>query len=411
MRFKVLGSILAIALAAPLVAQDATPDPFSAAIQDNTLDIARDTDGNLSGPGWDRLMTEADDAQFFLIGEQHATADIAIAAAKIHAGLAARDYEYMVVELGPWSTRHTEKLIREGTGELREYIATPGHQFILPFLMFAEEIDLVEQAVALSPHLGDALWGVDQEFLGAGPVILAELEKLAVTDDQKTAVAAFAAGSGANPMYLGVAPDKDIEALEAAFADASDDARELVSSIRLTHTVYGPFMRRTGTGYDANLMRENYMKDNFLTHFRTAEQRDGKAPKVSFKFGGYHLERGHSGTNVPSLGNFILEWSRSRGFTSVNVMMDCVGGEAYQIMQGGPGKCTSYALRDGSPILAALKGKEVALVDLAALRPMLSRQKELDDKTRDLILSYDYYLALSDVKTATPVADITLPDM
>ncbi|MDJ0643522.1 MAG: hypothetical protein QNJ15_11935 [Erythrobacter sp.] len=391
------------------LAQETQPSPFDDALSSAILPVKADAEGQLAGPGWKRLLREGNTAQFFLIGETHAVADIADAITQLHAGLAGQDYHYMVVELGPWSTRKAEALIRDPDASLGEYISTPGQQFVLPFLFFAEETALVEQAVALSRHEQDVLWGVDQEFLGAGPVLLELLERAAATPAQEQAVAAYAQGVGTNPMHTGTAPQQQIDALVAAFADADDATRKLTEGIALTHRVYGPFMRGTGPIFPANLERENYMKTNFLAHFRAAEARDGAPPKAVFKFGGYHMERGLSGTNVPALGNFIVEWGRSRGFDAVNLMVDCRSGEAYAIMKGGPDTCKPYALDRDSPLLAAVGEDKLALIDLKSLRPHLNRARDLDPKTRDLILSFDYYLTIRDVKPQTPLADLTLP--
>jgi hypothetical protein len=210
-------------------------------------------------------------------------------------------------------------------------------------------------------------------------------------------------------MYVGAAPQEEIDALVAAFADGSPEARELVDAIVLSHRVYGPFTRRTGPIYFGNLERENYLKRNFLMHFQSAEDRLGYAPKALFKFGGFHMERGLSGTNVPSFGNFVMEWGRARDFQTVHVMIDCLSGEAWAIQQNKPQPCTPYALEEDSPLFEALKGRETALVNLAALRPLLRSSTPIDAKTRDLILSFDYYLALSDVKAGTPGGDLSFP--
>ncbi len=67
-------------------------------------------------------------------------------------------------------------------------------------------------------------------------------------------------------------------------------------------------------------------------------------------------------------------------------------------MSGGPAPCKPYALDENSPLLAAIGDHDVALIDLAALRPALNRFKDLDPKTRDPVLSYDFYVAISNVE-------------
>jgi hypothetical protein len=398
-----------VTLSVTASAQDSKPD-FGELAKDHVYEIERSGPAEFNGDGWDRLINTASKVDFFLIGEQHAVRDIAQFELALHASLAPHGFDHMVVEVGPWSTRHAEALLRSGERDpLGQFIAAEGNRFTLPFLFFREEIDLVEQAIKLSPHSRQVLWGVDQEFLGAGPILLEKLLAMANTDVHRAAIDKLEKGIGSNFMYLGAAPEEDILALEMAFADGPDDARALVEAIKITHRIYGPFVRSTGPIYPANLERENYMKDNFLSHFRSAEQRLGDAPKAIFKFGGFHMERGLSGTNVPSFGNFVLEWGHSRGFNSTNLLVDCNGGEAYAIMSGGPAPCKSYALNEGSPLLNAIGDRSIALIDLAALRPSLSRHKDLDTKTRDLVLSYDFYVAIRDVTPQTPVADLTFP--
>lgn len=384
-------------------------DPFVAAIGNHVLEIERNEAGEMAGPGWDVLRERAEEAQFFLIGETHATADIALISAAIHRALAPKGYEHLVVEIGPWSTRFTEQLVRSGETTLADYIATPGKQFTLPFLSWTEEIALINQAIALSPHESHVLWGVDQEFVAGGPVLAPLLTQFAQTDTQVAAAEAFAKGSATNFAYLGAAPQEEIDALIAAFADGPQEARALVDAIALSHRVYGPFVRGSGPIYPANLERENYMKRNFIAHFSEAEARLGYPPKAMFKFGGYHMERGLSGTNVPSFGNFLMEWGNARDFATVHVMIDCLSGEAWAIQRNAPQPCSPYNLPEDSPILAALDGRDSGLIDLTALRPLLRSDTPVDARTRDLILSYDYYLGLRETKAGTPAADLTFP--
>ena len=409
MRMVLLGIGLACAIITPAHAQDDTTDIFVEKAQGAMLDITMDAEGQLSGPGFERLLDDATDAQFFLIGEQHAARDIALAQASLQRALAADGYDYFVVEIGPWAAAHAEAAIRSSPGGLRDYIQTPGQQFVLPFLYFEEEAALVEQAVSLSPKEEHVLWGVDQIFVGSGPVVLNALRPLARTQEQRAAVDAFARGVSSNFMYVGAAPDPAIEALLAAFGEDTGEGRKLTEALALTHRIYGPFIRGTGTAYEANLARENYMKANFLEHFRAAEARDGTPPKAVFRFGANHMARGRSSTDVPSLGDFATEWGRSRDFRVVNVMFDCLGGEIYAIQPGGPAPCESEVLQPGSPLRRAIGDARTALLDLRALRPSVARMKDLDPATRDLVFAYDYYLTIRDVTPQTPLADLTLP--
>ena len=379
------------------------PQPSSAELIAERQLAIREEGSSFAGPGWDRLLAEAEGAQFFMIGEQHATADIARFGRSLHSELARRGYTHSALEIGPWSTEHAEALIRRGAGQLRDYIRAPGHAFTLPFLFFQEEIDLVEQVVRASPDREHALWGLDQEFVGSGAIVAETLRTLADNDAQRAAAAAFAASASANPMLVGSLGAAELDPLTAAFA-GNGEALELISGLRLSSDIYAPFLGRPGSsGYEANLRRENYMKTNFVRHFAEAERRLGAPPRVFMKFGGNHAMRGMSGTNVPGFGNFLAEWGLPRGFSMVNIMVDCAGGEALNPQTNQAGPCEPYFGPD-TLIGSMARTERMTLIDLKALRPLLRRMSDLDALSRQNILAFDYYLVIEDVRAATPVA-------
>ncbi len=388
-----------------MIVQPASAQQKSAAeaIAEERIDISRAADGTYSGPGWERLLAEAQTAQFFMIGEQHATADIARFATALHLELAGLGYTHSALEVGPWSTRFAEARIRSGSGRLRDYIRGPGHGFTLPFLFFQEEIDLVEQIVRASPDRRQALWGLDQEFIGSGPIVADRLRALASDASQRAAVAAFAERSAADPMLVGNLGADELDPLVAAFS-GNAEALALVAALRLSSEIYGPFLGRPGSsGYEANLRRENYMKTNFVRHFVEAEARLGAPPKVFMKFGGNHAMRGMTGTNVPGFGNFLAEWGLPLGFSMVNIMVDCAGGEMLDPQTNRAGPCQPY-FGPETLIGSMARTDRLTMIDLRSLRPGLRRMTDLDPLSRQTILAFDYYLVITDVRAATPVA-------
>jgi hypothetical protein len=390
-------------LGAAQVAVAPAPRPASAmeAISRQRLPIHQVRPGVYEGEGWDRLIADGAAAHFFVIGEQHATSDIAKFGAAAHESLAARGYTPAAYEVGPFSTDFAEQLIRSGKGRLAGYIRRPGHAFALPFLFFQEEIDLAEQIVARSPDRVDSLWGLDQEFVGSGPIALELLRREVKTHAQKAAVEAFSVKLAANPMLVGGLTDADLRPLEKAFP-ADRRSLALLSALRISAQIYAPFTGGKGSGYAANLQRENYMKANLVTRFTAVERRLGKAPKVFMKFGGNHAMKGFTGTNVPGLGNFIYEWGLPRGLGMINIMVDCAGGQALNPQNNQTAPCEPYFSRDAA--LSKLpKTDKLTLIDLRPLRPMRSRLKDLDAESRKLILAFDYYLVIKDMSAAAPV--------
>ena len=169
----------------------------------------------------------------------------------------------------------------------------------------------------------------------------------------------------------------ELDRLEAAFA-GNRAALSIVEEMRRSNHIYRPFLGRGGSGYLANLERETLMKRNFLRSFEEAERRNGKPPKVFLKFGGSHAMRGMTSTDVPGLANFLAEWGQAKGHRLVNVMIDCIGGEAMNPQTNIAGPCENYFGPTTLIGRAVANGPTVQIVDLRALRPLLGKLQSAD---------------------------------
>ncbi len=401
---KALMTGFVVALAAPTFAQ-APPPPapgFAERLPANRHSISFEG-GRLSGPGAALLTRAMTDSQFFMIGEQHGTATIAEIAAAFHRDAAGLGYTHAAMEIGPASGVEVERLIRSGPGRLAAHLRTPAYSFAVAFLFWAEETALAEQFVAASPARRDAIWGLDQEFVGALPLLLPRLDALARTADQRAALAALSARAATEQTALGQMPAADLEPLRLAFAtDADPAAATMVADLILSNRIYAPFTGRGGSGLEANLLRETYMKQNFQRRFEAAERAEGRPPRVILKFGANHVMRGFSTTNVASLGNFIAEWGLSRGFAATNIFIDCVGGEQNDPRTGANSPCES-ALPADSPLRTMMLDAPLTLFDLRPLRaPRLV--DSLDQRTRRIVLAFDFFLPVRNPRAATPLA-------
>lgn len=393
-------TLMAAAGSAAAQTQATLPPGFAEQVAANRHELSFEN-GALSGPGAELLAREMAAAQFFLIGEQHATATIAEVSAALHRQAAGLGYGYSALEIGPHSAVEMERIARTGPGRIAAALRAPGMDFSIAFLFWAEEAALAEQMVRLSPLLSGAIWGLDQEFVGSLRLLMPRLEALARTPVQRQAVADLRTRSDAEQMALGQMPAEALAALSAAFGAGAGAA--LVADLVLSNRIYAPFTGRGGSGFEANTLRETYMKRNFLDRFTAAERRDGRPPRVFLKFGANHMMRGFGTTNVPSLGNFIAEWGLSRGLGTVNVFIDCVGGQQNDPRSGENGPCDSRDLvPDDSPLRSQMASGRMTLFDLRPLRARLGRA-EIDPLTRRLILAFDFYLAIRDPRPATPI--------
>ncbi len=405
--FKFAAATLAI-LSPNTAAQAAEPVPQSqsdktdgeavASLNENSLAIHVSVDGAYSGPGWDRLIDESRKAGIVVLGEQHATSDIPVFAEQLHAALKS---DALAIEVGPWSTRYAIELIKQGAGSLEAWQARSGNGFAFPFLFFAEETRAVEKMALRSPEKIEPLWGLDQEFVGSGASLLPILHREAKTAAQKLAVESFGAAQSKDPMMVGSIDDPAIDALATAFKDNAI-VGEIVTALRTTSAIYAPYTRGKGSFYEANLKRENYIKSNFVAAYRMAKAKLGRDPRILVKLGGNHAMRGINDTNLPAFGNFVAEWGHGQEIGVVNIMVDCFGGLARSPQSNKAEPCEAMAAN--APALMAIEKKgPVTLVDFRPMRAKLGKLKHIDPRTRELILAFDFYLAIADARAATMI--------
>lgn len=364
----------------------------------NTFDVTVDG-SDFAGPGLAWLESQAADADFFLLGEQHATADIARLSESLFERLNPMGYSVAAVEVGPWSASLMEAMLREDGGDAFErYLRDRAHRLVFPFFSFAEEAEFARTVVRLASAAGRALWGLDQEFLGAGPLLLDELERAASTDEQRTAVRAARQSVAQDPMALATGADDPWLRLESAFRGFGDSGA-LTDAILVSRRIYAPFTGRGGHVYLANDERERYMKRNLAGQLAADPAHDW--PKVFMKFGANHLAYGHSPTGVLSLGTFVHEIAAARGKRTFSLQVDCRGGAVMEVVTGRPAPCRSAMLDEGSDLMRFVQVSRPTLIDLRSLRPHRKLWRHWDEKSRTLIAAYDAYLVLPDVRPAT----------
>lgn len=401
--------ILAIAVAvavaeSPVGAQAPTTDGVAWLRAQRTA--VTSSENSYSGPGWDKMLAEGGDSQFFMIGEQHASGSIADLETAIHAALAPYGYDHAALEVGPYAATLAERLIRSRPGALADYLKVPGQGFSIPFIFMTGDLKMAEQIVANSSDRGRVLWGVDQEFIASASVVADFLAERAKSPAQRAAVAQWRKDAKADPFLLGNGDESTLVGIESAFA-GNNDVGALLAEIRSSRAIYRPFLGKGGSGYMSNLARETGMKRQFQRQFDAATKRLGKPPRVFFKFGGFHAMRGISGTNVPAFANFLAEWGGSKGLGMVNVMVDCLGGTALNALSGKAEPCKSYFGKDAAIVRASADGSPIQIYDFKALRPTLARQKDLDPETARAILAFDYYVVVRDGVAATAVGDLS----
>ena len=216
------------------------------------------TAGVPGGPGWELLLQEGRQADFFMLGEAHGVGTI------------------------PMLTRHLTRLVPAGYGRLVIEVSPRS---------WKEEVELIRAAVAAVPNARSVLWGLDQEFVGSSESAFVRLGQIARTPEQRSIAEEFRqraergfAGmvGGKEPPLLASADSVAFAHLRRAFA-GSPEALELVDELERSAEIYQLWQGRQV--YRSNDLRKRLMKRNFMGYLGQLERQEANAPKMLFKFG------------------------------------------------------------------------------------------------------------------------------
>lgn len=397
-------ALLTVLFTASVFAQ--APHPPTAELQKGRMAVSL-KEGKLSGPGADLLLQELASTQFFLIGEEHETAEMAHLATALLPAAWKNGYRHVAFEIGPYSIERLRSY-DDIEADLKKY------PWSLPFLTWKEEAEFY----AAATKLGASIWGIDQEFVLAGTPNLERLVAMAKDDASREAAAKMLERSRAgdaelmktkNPavVFMFAATAEDFAQLRAAFA-GNGEALKLVDALDASREIYA--LNRT-SGWESNYRRSLLMKRLFADAYAAAVAKGETKPKVIMKLGATHTMRGRSMTGVYDLGNMLPELAFLNGTRSFSLLVLPRGGFVNShrpFSLNDDDKRTAYdpAQRlpfDAKPLFDAASGTEWSLFDLRPLRVPLQRSKmePLEPRFRSVLWGYDAILVIPEVTPAT----------
>lgn len=146
--------------AAPADANDRI-SKLSKAVMENRTRLHFDGKA-FTGPAWEKLLAEARNVQFFLIGEEHGIAENPKLAAQLFVVLADEGYEKLVIEISPPIAQSLDRtLTNDGLAGLQGLYELAGGEPV--FFGMREEAELLSAARAALPDAHEVLWGIDYE--------------------------------------------------------------------------------------------------------------------------------------------------------------------------------------------------------------------------------------------------------
>ena len=168
-------------------------------------------DGAFSGPGWSLILERAAKARFIAVGEDHLTREVPAFVGALCEAVAPQGLAAMAVEAGPEATEVVQAGLRAPDRAARMAAFTARYPDAIAFLDIDAENALAARCAKASANPSFQLWGLDQEFFGAGGWLLDRILKEPLSPKARAAVTALRAE----------------EAADAAKAEASGDPSKL----------------------------------------------------------------------------------------------------------------------------------------------------------------------------------------
>ncbi len=368
--------------------------------------------GKLSGPGVDHLLNSIEGSQFLAISEPHGNRELPVIAASLFSKLQTRyGYGYLVVENGPFIMEYVNKPgIR---GNLRK-IANLAIKYPMSFHMnFAEELKMIAAIGRISDAEEPVVWGVDQV---TGSLHLLDRLLESASNEQAVDLLHQIRNDAAEmellrfklpihqtgrAAFLGVHADVErFETLKDVFQPREGSVEEIwIDALIHTSRIYRGQQGKEPGSYISNSERELWMKKQFINHYRRVEQNSGEKPKVILKLGHNHLVRGINYTGIPSLGNYVSEFSVYNDTYSVHIYVHPISENPESPYYG--------LLNQFTPLTKHINNNQWTLIDLKPFRShrSLPQLPEITDEHLDLIHAWDYLLVIGNAALTNP-ADV-----
>ncbi|HYO77737.1 MAG TPA: hypothetical protein VE010_14855, partial [Thermoanaerobaculia bacterium] len=259
-------TLLTVLFAANVFAQTATPHALTTELQKIRMPVVL-KDGRLTGSGAELLHKELASTQFFMIAEEHGTAEIP----RFHKALLQEawknGYRHVALEIGPLALAR----ISSYEDARKSNLAHPfGYGY--PFLGWKEDAEVFDAAMKLGGGRRETVWGIDQEFVFYATAHLERLVSLAKTDAQRAAAtkalersragdAELAATKNPAKLLMLSATAEELDELRRAFSGGDAAAVRLIEALDESRAIY---QMHSVSGWQSNHTRAALIKRLFL---------------------------------------------------------------------------------------------------------------------------------------------------
>ncbi len=406
-RTPVLTMGLLLAAAFSIFAQDSL---LTATLKANAHEL-RLENGRFAGPAAELLETAIPGCQFLLVGEQHGIQEVGDFTEVLFRTAHPHGFQYLALETDPFIAEKIEQLAGEGLEALQAF--NRELPFAIPFYLNKEDFGLLQEAVENSEAKGPAIWGLDYVFGAGERYIFRALADIAPNENARQLAQEYhqlgvealnkfmSTGNPREGLLLKLTKEDFTEFYEAFGQEEESLAYRMIHGMELAQEVFLHWFE--GRIYLNNAIRGNIMKENFRRYYRYAQAQGEEVPRVAFKFGAYHLQRGLTPTHIYDIGNLASEVAALNGMESLHIRFSGLKGRSYNMLAGPQAFDNTKSLL---PEIKAVVESELPengwlLLDLRPLRPLIG--KDTPEELKQLVFGYDLWVLVPEALPLTPL--------
>lgn len=331
------------------------------------------TDDQIAGPGADWIRDRAASCQFVLFGEQHGVAGLPEVVSAIYAQLHPQGFHHLIMERGPWVSTQLSNSGVASTLRQSPYAVA---------FDYDGEVQLLKTVESMFDGPGDAFWGVDQSLTGIHA--LGRLSQILPTyRARRAAKGLFLRDALQGGRFLGKDNSEDLAILRRlAGPDLGPESEMILDALEKSQSIFVAYHAKQrderGIGI-SDIVREQYMMDQFDRYVAESSKLGTRAPKAILKMGGAHVMEGIGTNGVRTLGDHIQRTAEANGQDALHIAI-----RSYSDSSVWPPQVFSDA--------------SMTLIDMRSLRaaiPELPSDESLAGLERD-ITQYDAVLLLKD---------------
>lgn len=336
--------------------------------------------GKLAGTGAAVLRSAITQSRFILVGEEHGFAETPQFWKGVCNAAEPEGFHTMAIEEGPLVAAELERRIRQPGGQAQLAAFVRRYPWSINIYNTREEFAMLQQCADSAGSSSFRLWGVNQEVLGAGGLILDRILDTRPRGESASAIRqllqknddgyAKALQSGRiSDLFMLSADDKELADGAAMLQkDGTPEAQSLFASLIESHEINRAWPADGGR-------RVRLMTKLFAADYAEAARAESAPPKVMLKFGAYHVYRGLNPMQGSGIGKYVADLANGQGAQSLHICLLAVKGSAPVFPRfGQPARMRPFNRNDDprsgylQPMMANLLPSDWTMFDLRPLR-------------------------------------------